>query len=97
MSKFDKLTSVTCQQLDESVIEYIIFNHVDTEMLTKRDLWNKVSLKQRLTFDFMKKYKNELSVEHLITNQNIKRYYILIEFKDKRIFKIQNESFSDRW
>lgn len=62
---------VNCQEIEESYLEEIIKNRLDDNNYTM--FFQAISLNQKLSYDFIKKYKNDLFLKNLIRNKWISR------------------------
>ena len=69
--KSSVLILVSCQEIDELLLEFFILTTND--VVQRQDLWNKIANCQALSEQFIRKHKSELPFRFLIRNNKIKR------------------------
>lgn len=69
---------LNCQEIDESYLEDIIKNRLDDNNYTM--CFQAISLNQKLSSDFIKKYKDDLYLKNLIRNKRISRKDLSVIF-----------------
>ena len=73
--KLDIVRILRCQKLNENFIEWLL----NRDSLISDDIelcWSEISNKQKLSKNFIIKYKNNLHLNLLIRNKNIKRQFL---------------------
>jgi hypothetical protein len=73
-NNLDTILIFTSQQISEELIEYFLEKLSNNNMI--EHIWSKISLNQKLSFEFIKKYKDKLNLLYLIRNPYIKRKYL---------------------